>query len=219
MHPRIGTACSGNGVCGYSDPSGGILLGCTILNVTCSATCACNTGFGGMDCSLNAAALTTRDSIRYPTDAIMITSCQSDFSDLTILNYSILNYSLYCRSAMCQAVVNISSIQDESTGLLESLTSSLSLAFVSSEVVSDNGKASCSTALSKISYLAAKGHLQGSVTTAQIISDLISSFVVPISHASNKSSGGIKANAIASTSFSDYPVATAVSCLDNSIHD
>ena len=62
-----GTACSGNGACTYLDPSGSVLLGCTILNVTCTATCACNTGFGGKDCSLTSTALSTRDSLRYHT--------------------------------------------------------------------------------------------------------------------------------------------------------
>ena len=112
---------------------------------------------------------------------------------------------------MCRAVVNISSIQDDSSVLLESLTSSLSLAFAPSEVVSEEGKAVCATALSKIAYLALRGHLQGSTSTAQTISDLISSFVVQSLPASNNSSSTGRRNAFASVSFSEYPVASSVS--------
>ena len=117
----------------------------------------------------------------------------------------------YLRSAMCRAVVNISSIQDDSTVLLESLTSSLSLAFSPSEVVSEDGKAVCATALSKIAYLALKGHLQGSITTAQTISDLISSFVVQSLPASNNSLSTARRSSFASAPIFEYPVASSVS--------
>ena len=117
----------------------------------------------------------------------------------------------YLRSAMCRAVVDISSIQDDSTVLLESLTSSLSLAFSPSEVVSEDGKAVCATALSKIAYLALKGHLQGSITTAQTISDLISSFVVQSLPASNNSLSTARRSSFASAPIFEYPVASSVS--------
>ena len=117
----------------------------------------------------------------------------------------------YLRSAMCRAVVNISSIQDDSSVLLESLTSSLSLAFSPSEVISEDGKALCAAALSKIAYLALKGHLQGSISTAQSVSDLISSFVVQSLPASNNSSSTARRSSFASGPITEYPVASSVS--------
>ena len=117
----------------------------------------------------------------------------------------------YLRSAMCRAVVDISSIQDDSSVLLESLTSSLSLAFSPSEVISEDGKALCAAALSKIAYLALKGHLQGSISTAQTISDLISSFIVQSLPASNNSSSTARRSSFASGPITEYPVASSVS--------
>ena len=59
-----GTVCSGKGTCRYSDPSGNRLYNCTILDVTCTASCVCNSGLGGSDCSMNTVSLTARDSVR-----------------------------------------------------------------------------------------------------------------------------------------------------------
>lgn len=57
--------CSGHGVCEFSDPSGSILKSCTVLESTCTAACICQSGFGGADCSLNAADAAVKDSVRY----------------------------------------------------------------------------------------------------------------------------------------------------------
>lgn len=38
--------CSGNGKCIYTDPSGNPLVSCTILDITCVASCKCNAGSG-----------------------------------------------------------------------------------------------------------------------------------------------------------------------------
>ena len=65
---RIGTVCSKRGACRYTDPSGNILLTCTILNTTCTASCYCDAGYGGKDCSLNPSSLAARDKIRYQLD-------------------------------------------------------------------------------------------------------------------------------------------------------
>jgi hypothetical protein len=62
-----GTVCSGHGVCEYSDPSGGILNSCTVLETSCAAACLCDTGFGGADCSFSAAETTQRDTVRWLT--------------------------------------------------------------------------------------------------------------------------------------------------------
>ena len=67
---RIGTVCSKKGVCRYTDPSGNILLTCTILNTTCTASCYCDAGYGGKDCSLNPSSLAARDKIRYQNDGL-----------------------------------------------------------------------------------------------------------------------------------------------------
>ena len=60
-----GTICSKNGACRYTDPSGNILLACTILDTTCAASCDCDPGYGGKDCSLSPSSLAVRDKLRY----------------------------------------------------------------------------------------------------------------------------------------------------------
>ena len=67
---RIGTVCSKKGACRYTDPSGNIFLTCTILNTTCTASCYCDAGYGGKDCSLNPSSLAARDKIRYQLDGL-----------------------------------------------------------------------------------------------------------------------------------------------------
>ena len=59
-----GSVCSENGACRYSDPSGNMLPSCTISDVHCLAMCVCSNGYGGKDCSLDAASLTARNAIR-----------------------------------------------------------------------------------------------------------------------------------------------------------
>ena len=61
----LGTVCSGNGACKYFGPSGSTRFNCTILDVTCTASCACRATHGGRDCHLSTAALTGRDLIRW----------------------------------------------------------------------------------------------------------------------------------------------------------
>jgi hypothetical protein len=60
----LGSVCSGNGACVYSDPSGSALSSCAITDVRCTATCACKDGFGGSDCTLTTAALLERGDLR-----------------------------------------------------------------------------------------------------------------------------------------------------------
>ena len=60
----LGSVCSGNGACVYSDPSGSVLKSCLITDVRCTATCACTNGFGGADCTLTSAALVDRSDLR-----------------------------------------------------------------------------------------------------------------------------------------------------------
>jgi hypothetical protein len=56
--------CSGNGDCQFSDASGNILKQCLITNPFCTAACKCRTGYGGVDCSFDAAAQLARENAR-----------------------------------------------------------------------------------------------------------------------------------------------------------
>jgi REJ domain len=56
--------CSGNGVCHFTDASGNILKQCLITSPFCSAACTCHSGYGGVDCSFDAAALLRRENAR-----------------------------------------------------------------------------------------------------------------------------------------------------------
>ena len=58
------TICSGNGACHFTDPSANTLTACLITSPFCSAACQCRTGYGGVDCSLDAAALLRREDAR-----------------------------------------------------------------------------------------------------------------------------------------------------------
>jgi REJ domain len=58
------TICSGNGVCHFTDMSGNTLKQCLITSPFCTAACQCRTEYGGVDCSLDAAALLRRENAR-----------------------------------------------------------------------------------------------------------------------------------------------------------
>ena len=59
-----GSVCSGNGACRHTDPSGNALTSCTMSDVHCSAVCVCGSGYGGRDCSLDAASFAVRNAVR-----------------------------------------------------------------------------------------------------------------------------------------------------------
>jgi REJ domain len=59
-----GTVCSGNGVCLSSDSSRNIVKQCPITSPYCTASCTCEAGYGGVDCSLSAAQLSKRSNAR-----------------------------------------------------------------------------------------------------------------------------------------------------------
>ena len=56
--------CSGHGTCSNLDSSGNVVQNCTIVDQQCSASCSCRVGFGGVDCSLDSAALEERSNLR-----------------------------------------------------------------------------------------------------------------------------------------------------------
>ena len=77
----VGTVCSGRGACTYSDPSGNTLPSCTVSDTSCSAACACFTGYGGRDCSLDTSDMASRDTVRSDLcDAIIAASKVQDKS-------------------------------------------------------------------------------------------------------------------------------------------
>ena len=58
------TICSGHGRCSYKDVSMNILKTCLITDTSCTASCTCSKGYGGIDCSLDAAAYALRSTTR-----------------------------------------------------------------------------------------------------------------------------------------------------------
>ena len=69
--------CTGHGSCLLKDPSGNPIQSCSAFDKTCTASCSCDTGYGGRDCSLNELAVTSRDSLRYCYHCMHITRNQS----------------------------------------------------------------------------------------------------------------------------------------------
>ena len=54
---NVGSPCSGHGKCLYLDTSGSILKECLVTNPLCVTKCSCASGYGGVDCALDAKAL------------------------------------------------------------------------------------------------------------------------------------------------------------------
>ena len=120
-----------------------------------------------------------------------------------ILIMNLIDTNLF-RASLCKALVTAASIQDKSLSLLNTLTNSLLLSFSPSEVISNDAKVICSTALLKIASLSRKGYLEGSIATAQTLAELISAYTLK-----NTSATASQSSAYTST----YPVTRAVSAL------
>jgi hypothetical protein len=58
------TVCSGHGTCTYIGTSGNSMQNCTIVNQYCTAKCACDIGYGSLDCSLDPTAMSERTAAR-----------------------------------------------------------------------------------------------------------------------------------------------------------
>ena len=58
------TICSGHGKCIYMDVSKNNLNSCLITDTSCTASCMCATGYGAVDCSLDAIAFAARSNTR-----------------------------------------------------------------------------------------------------------------------------------------------------------
>ena len=101
FHRWLDTICTGQGSCLFKDPSGNSIQSCSAFNTTCTASCSCSADYGGMDCSLNALALTSRDSLRYLYDPYLFTRIQygqTFFAPLPLLNnFRCLLFSLFDR--------------------------------------------------------------------------------------------------------------------------
>ena len=59
-----GSPCSTYGTCKLTDLSGNVVPACTVVDTTCTAICQCQSGHGGVDCSLGPKELAARSSAR-----------------------------------------------------------------------------------------------------------------------------------------------------------
>jgi len=79
--------CSGNGYCGYFTstdlPFEG---GCTIVDISCTATCVCDSGWNGQDCSLDAAALAAANNYRTQLCGLLLTVAQTQSKSPQLLD-------------------------------------------------------------------------------------------------------------------------------------
>lgn len=57
-------SCSGHGTCSYLDASGNPTTNCNSNNMNCKAYCSCNSGFYGVDCSLDQSSMERYRSMR-----------------------------------------------------------------------------------------------------------------------------------------------------------
>ena len=219
--PRADTICSGFGSCVFKDSLGNSIPFCSAFDTTCTASCSCSAGYGGMDCSLNALALTSRDSLRCLHDSYLFTQNQYEqvfFASVPLLTYYLFTiYSLWIffwcglyfpwilpfRSSLCQAIVTAAALQDKSQALLSTLAASLLSSFSPYEVVSTSAQEMCSKALLVLATLSGEGYLTGSHSLSQSIAAVISSYTVTAS--------AIDSSPLTSSSL--YPVSSAVSTI------
>ena len=59
-----GSPCSSYGSCKLTDLSGNVVPACTVVDTTCTAICQCQSGYGGVDCSLRPKQLAARSQAR-----------------------------------------------------------------------------------------------------------------------------------------------------------
>ena len=70
-------ACSGHGICQFVDIGGSTVTSCGETNVHCSAKCVCQSGYGGVSCSLSPADLISRAAARVSMcNAVLVTAKQ-----------------------------------------------------------------------------------------------------------------------------------------------
>jgi hypothetical protein len=88
------------------------------------------------------------------------------------------SYLLYLqtRYALCEAVIKGARLQDRSAAMLQSLLASTLSSFSPTEVVSESSKRMCAKPLKKITFMSRAGHLEGSLASAQLLAEVVSSF-------------------------------------------
>jgi hypothetical protein len=111
---------------------------------------------------------------------------------------------LQSRYALCAAVIKGAKLQDRSAAMLQSLLASTLSSFSPSEVVSDSAKKMCAKPLKAIASMSRAGHLDGSLESAQLLAEVVSSFNDHDRVGVNKTGG----RRLGSTS--SYPVVAAV---------
>ena len=105
--------------------------------------------------------------------------CYSNYGGIDCsISTSLLTQRSKLRALLCDAVVNGSYIQDNSPSKLQSLASTLSLAFNPYEMVSAADLQSCVTALQiVVNLMSADSSLASSLNSVSIVAGIISSFV------------------------------------------
>jgi hypothetical protein len=76
-----GTVCSDNGLCLFEDSSGTSLFSCTVEDIFCTPRCACESGYYGEDCSLNATQFAVQEASRVSMcEALYVSASTQDRS-------------------------------------------------------------------------------------------------------------------------------------------
>lgn len=90
------------------------------------------------------------------------------------------------RGEMCTALTTIADCQDSSQSLLSTLSTSLLSAYSPFEVYSAPNKANCSQTLSKVTAMARRGYIKGSMGTSLLMVDLVSLYMASAPSLSSK---------------------------------
>lgn len=95
-------------------------------------------------------------------------------------------------------------LQDISAALLQSLLASTLSSFSPSEVVTPSCKKMCARPLKAIAFMARTGHLDGSLDSAQLLAQVVSSFT------NHERADGIRTGKRRLSGSSSYPIVASV---------
>lgn len=97
--------CTGRGTCKLADLSGNTLQSCTIVDTSCTASCQCEEGYGGIDCSFTPKELAARTAARTDMcDALTKVIVKQDKSSLlldVIVTALLSSYEVSTGSCAC----------------------------------------------------------------------------------------------------------------------
>ena len=224
-----GSSCSTFGACTLTDLSGNVVSACTVVDTTCTAICHCQSGYGGVDCSLGPQQLAARTAARTSMCAALATVIVTQDKSSHLLDvivtallssYEVSNLSHHLPNSTLLELIAIN-LPIAITlprpflccGCYCSYNSSFSCTNYSipclflpqfMEINEISGQVTCSRVLNFLAMMSSKGYMRGAQTQTQQFYAEISSQFVPAS-----SGGGLLPSAIVNSTTTTSAAAAA----------